>query len=197
MDNRTANVIRACEEFIQDRDDALALPREAAEFVHTLALATGAKRAIEIGTSYGYSGLWIGSAVKENTGTLITIDVDPRKSDTAAAYFADAGLTDAVRCVTGRALEVISRLEPDGQRFDLVLNDADKENCQAYVEALLPRLADGAVVLTDNTITHERQLAGFVSWARADPRLRSVHLPIGNGMEMSVKRPSGPGASLA
>jgi len=185
MDDRVRQEIETCAAFIAGRDDALALPPEAAEFCYTLIRATGATRALEIGTSYGFSGLFIGSAVAENGGTLVTIDVDPRKTEAARASFARAGLSESIRCETGRATDAIARLAGP---FDFVLNDADKPNCQAYVEALLPKLKTGAVVLTDNTLTHAAELTGFVAWARRCPQMQSVHLPMGNGFEMSVRR---------
>ena len=81
-------------------------------------------------------------------------------------------------------MEVLPRIEGP---FDFVLVDADKPNCRAYVEAVLDRLAPRGVVLTDNTLTHPRELAGFLAWIRSEPSFKSAHVPIGNGMEMSVK----------
>jgi len=185
MNDTVRQAIAACAGFIADRTDALALTPEAAEFAYALVRATHATRAVEIGTSYGFSGLHIGAAVAENGGTLTTIDVLPGKTRTAQGFFNQAGLGEAIRCETGPAIEVLNRLNGP---FDFVLIDADKPNCQAYAEALLPKLMPGAVILTDNTLTHAAELAGFMAWARSCPQLKSVHLPIGNGFEMSVRR---------
>ena len=184
MTEKIAQVIRGVEEFMSQKDDALAIPRDAGEFIHALLLATRSTRALEIGTSYGYSGLWIASALRQNRGSLITIDLERRKSDVAARHFRDAELADCVRLETGIALEVIGRL--DGP-FDFVLVDADKENCARYVQALLGKLAPHAVVLTDNTLTHAEQLADFLTWVRNHEAFESAYVPIGNGMEMSVR----------
>ena len=92
MQYEVAQIIEEIEIFMATVDDALPLPRIAAEFVHSLVLATGAQRAVEIGTSYGYSGLWIASALGETGGTLITVDHDERKSKAAHQYFESAGL---------------------------------------------------------------------------------------------------------
>lgn len=185
MDESTTRVIQACRAFVQTRDDAWALAPDAAAFAHALILATGAQRALEISTSYGYSGLWIGAALRVNGGRLTTIDKDRHKQDIAAGFFAQAGLSGVIACRAGIAADIVCEL--DGP-FDFVLNDADKENCTAYARAVLPMLAPRGVLLTDNTISHAEQLADFVAWARAEQRLTSVHLAIGNGMEMSVKR---------
>ncbi len=185
MDALIEAVITSCEAFMSDKEDALALPREAGAFVHTLIEATGATQALEIGTSYGYSGLWIGGALAAAGGHLTTIDVSPRKSAAARERFEEAGLADVVTCLTGEAKSIIPDLPGP---FDFVLNDADKQNCRTYVEMLLPKLKRGAVVLTDNTLTHAEELADFMSWARSTPQLQSVPLPLGNGFEMSVRR---------
>ncbi|HRX84586.1 MAG TPA: class I SAM-dependent methyltransferase [Phycisphaerae bacterium] len=185
MDDTLIRVIADCAAFIDGRDDALALTPDAADFVYTLLRATGAKRGLEIGTSYGFSGLHIGGAIAQNGGTLTTIDKQPHKTEKAREFFAMAGLDQAIQCEIGNAREIIARLRGP---FDFVLNDADKNNCRTYLEILLPKLESGAVVLTDNTISHAEELADFMAWARKCPDLKSVELPIGNGFEMSVRR---------
>ena len=177
--------IERLERFMGTVTDANPVPREAGAFMHALILATGAKRAVEIGTSYGYSGLWIASALAENGGRLTTIDHDPRKSESARTAFESAGVLGRIVLRTGSAVDVLEGL--DGP-IDFVLNDADKGNCIKYVDLLAEKLSDRAVVLTDNTLTHPKQLADFLAWIRGRPDFCSAHVPIGNGMEMSVRR---------
>ena len=184
MNDLVTQTITELERFMKTVDDALAIPREAGEFIHALILAGGAKHAVEIGTSYGYSGLWIASAVGVNGGRLITIDRAPHKTEAARANFKSAGLLDLVDLRTGAAADVLSSIEGS---VDFVLNDADKENCRRYVELLADKLSDRAIVLTDNTLSHAEQMADFVAWIRTHGGFCSVHLPIGNGMEMSVR----------
>ncbi|UCC31439.1 MAG: class I SAM-dependent methyltransferase [Phycisphaerales bacterium] len=185
MHERVAKAISELERFIGTVDDALAIPREAGEFVHALILGCGAKHGVEIGTSYGYSGLWIASALRENGGTLITIDHDPRKSETARDYFDSGGLTACVDVRTGRAADVLESLTGP---IDFVLNDADKESCIRYVELVAEKLSDRAVVLTDNTIDLADRLAEFVAWIRQRDDFYSTTVPVGNGMELSIKQ---------
>lgn len=184
MNKRVIECIDRLERFVGTVTDANPLPREAGAFVHALILATGAKRAVEIGTSYGYSGLWIASALAENGGRLISIDHDPRKSEAARQAFQAAGLSEYVELQTGAATDVLATIEGP---FNFVLNDADKENCKRYVELIADKLTDRAIVLTDNTLTHTTQLADFLVWIRGRPDYCSAHVPVGNGMEMSVR----------
>ena len=184
MTDQVAQTIAKLERFMATVDDALAIPREAGQFIYALVLARGAKRALEIGTSYGYSGIWIGSALAEVGGYLITIDRDPRKSAAAREYFREAGLATGIDVRTGSALEVLPAI--DGP-IDFVLNDADKENCLRYVELLADRLSDRAVVVTDNITTHAAELEVFLAEMRRRDDFHTVSVPIGNGMELSVK----------
>ncbi|MFQ5413477.1 MAG: O-methyltransferase [Phycisphaerae bacterium] len=189
MSDRIAAAIQRLEHFMTTVEDAHALPRDAAAFVHAMVLATRATRVVEIGTSYGYSALWIASALAEQgsdgaPGRLVTIDHDKRKTDAARGNVADAGLDGYVECRTGTALDVLRDVAAP---IDLVLNDADKAHCIEYVTSLAGKLRDRGVVLTDNTVTHADQLAEFVCWVRDRDDFFSTHVPIGNGMEMSVK----------
>jgi predicted O-methyltransferase YrrM len=181
----TQSAIARLEQFMATVEDALALPREAAQFVHALVAATEASRAVEIGTSYGYSALWIASALRPPDARLVTIDWDPRKAAAARQNVAAAGLAEVVECRVGQAFDVLASIEGP---VDFVLNDADKESCIAYVELLLPKLARKAVIMTDNTATHAPQLASFLDWVRGKDGFISVSVPVGNGMEMSVWR---------
>jgi len=184
MNKRVIECIERLERFMGTVTDANSVPREAGAFMHALILATGAKRAVEIGTSYGYSGLWIASALAENGGRLITIDRDPRKSGASRGAFESAGLLDRIELRTGAAADVLATIEGS---FDFVLNDADKENCKRYVELIAGKLTDRAIVLTDNTLTHPEQLSDLLAWIRGRSDFCSAHVPVGNGMELSVK----------
>ncbi len=186
LDEHVRETIEKVRTFIADKADAWALPLTAAEFLHAWILATGAKRGLEIGTSYGWSGLWIGSALRENNGGLITIDVEPRKSRVALTHFQEAQLTTTIEVVTGDAGEIITDLAGP---FDFVLNDADKQGSQRYFDLLTDKMAPGAAFISDNAISHAHAFAGFLENLRGREDFFSVTVPIGNGFSIAVKRP--------
>ena len=95
MDDRVIETLERLEAFMATVDDAYALPPEAGRFLHAMVLARAPKQVVEIGTSYGYSGVWIASAFPPG-GRLITIDCDPRKHEHARTHFESAGLLDRV-----------------------------------------------------------------------------------------------------
>ena len=185
MNEKVAAAIKACRAFIDQQDDALALPPEGAQFAHALVLSGAARCCVEIGTSYGYSGLWIGAAAQANGGKLITIDKEQRKSDIARAYFADAGIADVADVRTGLALDLLPAV--DGP-IDFVLNDADKENAVAYFDLVADKLAPGGVFLTDNITTHPQLGETLLPHVRRDARFFTTTVPVGSGMELTVRR---------
>ena len=185
MDPRVQQTIDRLEPFVRNTDDALALPRDAARFAYGLIIASGARHGVEIGTSYGYSGLWLAAGLAENGGRLVTIDKDERKIEAARRVFEEAGLDRFVELKLGAAAEVLESLAGS---CDFVLNDADKETCVQYVTLLEARLTLRAIVLTDNTRTRPEQLRPFVEWIRGRSHFVSLEVPIGNGFELSILR---------
>lgn len=182
--NPPAAIIDAVESYIAARGDGMALPREGARFCHALVHAIRPALVVEIGTGYGYSGLWLATALKSWGGKLVTIDRDERKAEVARKFFAEAGVAELVDIRIGVAGDVLRSLR---QPVGFVLNDADKERCREYVELLLPRMSSGATIVTDNTRTHAGQLADFLDWIRAHDSFVSADVPVGNGMEISVR----------
>jgi caffeoyl-CoA O-methyltransferase len=176
--------IQSTEQFVRGRADAYAIPRVSGEFLHTLVLAAGCRRGIELGTSYGYSGLWIGAALARQAGTLLTIERDPLKVARAREAFARAELAQTIQVEEGAAASVLERAAGP---FDFAFLDVDKENTLRYFEVLWPQLARSAVIVTDNIISHANELRDFVACLRRHPHVCSTLVDIGSGLELSVK----------
>lgn len=161
---------------------------------HMLTTAVRARRALEIGTFTGYSALAIARGLAPG-GTLLCCDVNADWTDIAREHWDLAGVGDRVELRLGPALDTLAGLDAD-DRFDLVFIDADKPNYGAYLEAVLPRLEPHGVVLVDNTLWSRRVLdpsiddadtaamRAFNDAVTADERLRSVILPVGDGVTM-------------
>ena len=184
MNERILKTIEKAVAFMADKPEAWSLPDDSARFVHATVLAARARYCVEIGTSYGGSGLWIGAAAAANQGRVITIDNRRDKSDAAAGFFREAGLEQTVECRVGDAAAILAAL-PDG--VDFVLNDADKPSYVRYIEILYPKMPVGAVVLSDNVLNEAEVREKFVPWVRAHPGFFSTLVTVGNGIEMSIK----------
>ncbi len=178
------NEIQRVERHVAEHDDGLAIPRVTAEFLHALVLAGGFRRGIEIGTSYGYSALWIATAIEHNSGLLTTIDRDENKVRFAKDACLRAGLGQTVVCMEEDAREAIRAV--DGP-FDFVFLDAEKSQTRAYFDELWPKLAQRATIVTDNITSHADELADFVQYVRSHSNLCSTLVPIGSGLELTNK----------
>ena len=145
-----------------------------------------ARRILEIGTSNGYSTLWLAWAAQATDGHVTTLEQSAQKVALARANFARGGLTDLVTICEGQALDVLAGLHGP---FDLIFRDADRENYLTYLDRIFTLLRPGGLLVTDNVISHAYELAAFLDRVKNDPRLESVTLPVGNGEELSYKRP--------
>jgi caffeoyl-CoA O-methyltransferase len=156
--------------------------------------AIGARQAIEIGTFTGYSALSLARGLGPD-GRLICCDVSEEWTDIAREHWALAGVADRIDLRIAPALDTLAAL-PTELRFDLAFIDADKPNYIHYYEALLPRMHTTGVILVDNTLWSRQVLDAaavdkdtvalreFNQRVAADPRVRCVILPIGDGVTM-------------
>lgn len=172
-------------------DDHWQVPRDEAELLAALVLASQSTCICEIGTSYGFSTLHLAAATRQLGGHVHTIDISEKKRDAAARHFADANLGDRITQHLGDARDVLANLSLTDP-FDFVFIDAVKQQSFEYLDAVTPKLATRAVIITDNTVTHEKELASFVAHLRALPNAISCGIPVGNGVEMTVVTPNAP-----
>lgn len=165
----------------------LAVGPDTGKLLNTLIQAIFAKRVLEIGGSMGYSTIWQAEAVERNGGTLTTLEAVPSKVEILRRRVAQAGLERTVQILAGNALEVLPRLE--GQ-FDFVLVDAWKGDYPAYFDLLFPRLVVGGLIVADNITRPAPPDAGITEYlnrARGNPDAQSQLLPVGSGLELTVK----------
>lgn len=172
----------------RDRDTLmLAVGPETGKLLNTLLRATGARNVLEIGGSMGYSTVWQAEAVEANGGKLTTLERVPSKVAILKERVAQAELGDTVRIIEGDATEIVARLEGP---FDFVLVDAWKADYPAYFDAVFPKLRSGGLIVADNILRPAPPDAGiekYVHKARSHPQARSQLLPIGSGLELTVR----------
>jgi predicted O-methyltransferase YrrM len=184
-DPKLLAVINEIDEYRKSKDDSWQIPRIEGELLHHIALSAKAKVIVEVGSSYGFSGLFWGAAMKETGGTLHTIDINEKKFDASKAAFAKAGLADVIENHLGDAQAVLHRMPGP---IDIAFIDADKPACRAYFDLVWPKLSAGGCVITDNATTHRTELAEYIKYLRSRPDASSVEVAVGNGIEWTIKR---------
>ena len=185
VDPKIVAMIDELDELRNSREDHWQIPRVEGELLFQIALATRAKIVLELGTSYGFSGLFWAAAVQRVGGTLHTIDISDKKYGSAKETFRRAGLEKTVMNHLGDVLEVAPRIK---DAIDIAFLDAtDKQSSRRYFELVWPKVRVGGSVLIDNTTTHKEELSDYVKWVRARPDTASTELPVGNGLEWTIK----------
>lgn len=165
----------------------LAVGPEVAGFLHSLILARRPARIVELGTSYGYSTLFLADAAKQVGARLITMEIADYKQAHAREMLGRAGLADVVDFRLGDAVRLIGE---DAGPIDFVLIDLWKDLYVPCLNALYPKLADEAIIAADNMIEPAavRETArAYRAAVRAMPGLHTALLPIGQGIELSVR----------
>jgi predicted O-methyltransferase YrrM len=171
-----------------ERDGMLvAVGPDTGQLLSILARSLEAPTILEIGTSYGYSAIWLAEAARAAGGRVITLELRDYKAAYAREMAAQAGLAEYIDFRVGDAVEMIAAL---GEGVDLVLLDIWKELYLASLEAFYPKLNPGAVVVADNMLFPGREeVKRYAEAIRAKPGITSVLLPVGTGIEVSRYEP--------
>jgi predicted O-methyltransferase YrrM len=166
-------------------DDHWQIPRDEAEVLAQLIRLGRCVSICEVGVSYGYSTLHLAAATKPLGGHVHAFDISEKKIAAATRHLTEAGLIDAVSLHLGDARERLQAIKP-ARPFDCVFLDADKSQSMGYLSAVLPLLAPRCAIITDNTLTHAKELAAFREHLASLPGAASVQVPVGNGFELTL-----------
>ena len=177
---------------------AISVPPETARFLQVLVRAAGASRVLEVGTLGGYSAIWMARAMKEG-GSILSLEINPEHAAFARRYIDRAGLSQAIEVRVGAALQQLPTL--DGEKFDIVFLDADKEPLPTYLDWALRLLRPGGLVIADNTLrggkvvdpsADEPQLRAIREFNKklaSSSRVTGLVVPIGDGVAVGVVEP--------
>jgi predicted O-methyltransferase YrrM len=158
---------------------------ESAELLAVLIRATQAERLLEIGTSNGYSTIWLADAAEATGGELVSVEVDAERTALARENLERAGLGAELR--TEDAATTLSQAEDAAYGF--VFLDAERPAYASYWPDLVRTLAPGGLLVVDNVLSHEDQLIEFTALVEADGRVTSTVVPVGAGLRLAVREP--------
>ncbi len=160
---------------------------EVGEFLLVLALGARTREIVEIGTSGGYSTLWLAVAAGRNGGRVVTFEVDPAKVARARETFARAGVEALVSLRAESAVAGLGRLE---RPADLLFLDAEKEDYEDFLIPAVAALRPGGLLVADNLTSHAEDLEGFRRVALGHPELAGLVVPVGRGELVAVRLPN-------
>ena len=159
------------------------IPPETGKFIAILAASAPEGAILEIGTSAGYSALWLVLACIARGEKLITFELLPEKVKLAKETFSKAKVTEHVELIHGDARGHLSGYTEIGFCF----LDAEKEMYTEFFEMLVPNLVGGGLLVADNVINHQEALMEFIERAETDESVDSVLVPLGKGLMVCRK----------
>jgi len=128
------------------------------------------KNILEIGTLHGYSSILMGALLHDNTGKVITIEIDKGNVNIARKNIKDAALADNVNVLSGSALGIVPKLH---ENFGMVFLDATKEEYLKYLKLVEKNLKRNAVVVADNVGIFEKSMKDYLEYVRNSGRYKS------------------------
>jgi predicted O-methyltransferase YrrM len=172
-----------------DRLDRLRnLEPDTAALLALLVGAVGARTLLELGTSNGYSTLWLADAVCDNGGRLVSVEIDPKRSVQAARNLDRARLLSVVELRVQDASEALR--QSSNSQWDMIFLDAERPAYAGYWPDLVRVLKPGGLLAVDNVVSHADQVADFRALVSADTRVREALAPTGAGLLLVLREPA-------
>ena len=193
MDEKLAALLRELESFGEENDARvtdhktrmLNITPETGAFIALLVRALKARRILEIGTSNGYSTLWLAYAVQQLGGQVVTVDRATYKVDLARRNFERAGLSSSITShliEAGRFYE-----EQSNSSYEFIFLDSDRGEYVGWWPSLRRILVAGGLLVVDNAVSHENELRAFVELVRATTGYMTSLVPVGKGELVILK----------
>ncbi len=190
FDEKTERILASLEE---TRENFWNLDRPSANFLNMLIKINNSKNVLEIGTSNGYSGIWILKALEETKGRLTTIEFWEKRQSVARKNFKLCADNVEVEPKIGSAILILEDLEQEikdlkRDKFDFVFIDANKKEYIEYFKIVDKILKSGGIILADNILTHYEKTLPYINTLFDNLNYQSQILEIGAGMMISRKK---------
>lgn len=175
-------ILAVLDGIVKTHQTYLSVPIEDGRALRLLTQAADAKTVVEIGTSTGYSGLWLCLALEATGGHLTTFEIDHQRAATARRHFHNAGVDDLVTIVEGDAHENVTKLKGP---IDVAFIDADKDGYVDYLHKILPLVRPGGIILAHNV----DMVPDYVKAVTTSPDLETIFYMQGEGLAVTLKKP--------
>lgn len=183
FDKETKNVLSELE---KTQREFWNISRVTAEFLYNLIIAQNCQNVLEIGTSNGYSGIWLSKALKETGGHLTTIEFYDKRLDIAKENFKKCGTDDVITTIQGSACAVLENLDKDFE-IDFAFVDANKSEYIKYFQYIDKHMKKGGTIACDNVLSHEAKCKPFIDAINNDNRYENTVLALPAGLSLARK----------
>ena len=157
------------------------IPRKTGVLLNMFIKMMNAQNVLEIGTSNGYSGLWLSKALKETGGHLTTIEFYEKRQSVAIENFKTCGVNDIITPIQGSAIMILENL-PDDAKYDFVFIDANKSEYIKYFNLIKPHLTKKCMIVADNILSHAAKVQTFVDAIDADDEFQYEIVEVEGGI---------------
>lgn len=157
---------------------------EVGTFLYIMAKTKQAKNILELGTSNGYSTIWLAMAAKELNATVTTIEYHQCRVDLARTNFEQCNLTDVIRSYQGK---IIPFLETTQEKFDFIFMDACKYEYIEYFKLLEAIIPKDAIIISDNITSHKESVEDYIQYSYDATNFKTVFIPIDEGLLINYK----------
>lgn len=162
---------------------------DTARVLAVLVRATGARRVLELGTSNGYSTIWLADAVRAVDGQLVSVDIDRERSAEAAQNLDRGGVREPVEL---RVEDAATTLRTSSESaWDMIFLDAERSFYAGYWADLLRVLRPGGLLAVDNVLSHAKEVGQLLALVNAEEGVREALVPTGAGLLLVVREPTG------
>lgn len=176
-------------ELDKTREDFWNIDNESANFLSILIKANNSKNALEIGTSNGYSTIWLANALKATGGKLTTIEFWDNRLNVAVENFKKCAVDNIIETRLGQAVMILEEMvySKNPPLFDFVFIDANKSEYIKYFKLIHPMLKKGGIIAADNILSHYKKVEPYVNAVTSHKSYQSQLIPLDTGIMVSYK----------
>ncbi|RQW23859.1 O-methyltransferase [Rhodobacteraceae bacterium CH30] len=193
METGLQQLLRELEQFGEGNDATISdrprrmlnITRSTGELLGVLVRSAKARQVLEIGTSNGYSTLWLAEACSATGGQVHTVEFSEFKCQLARSNFERSGLGQQIILLQEDAGHVLAETEDDA--YDLIFLDSERSEYLGWWPELRRILRPGGLLVVDNAVSHEAEMVGFMAQVKADPAFFCCVVPVGNGEFMATR----------
>lgn len=161
------------------------VPRTTGQLLNTIVTTAKPKTILELGTSAGYSTIWMAAATQEYGGKIFTVDSSHEKMEMAAEYFYRAGVADCIEQIEQPIAEALAQWN---RPIDMLFMDADKKNYLSFFQRIEPHLSDGALIVADDAIDIAHAMQDFFAYIDKSTQYISQIISIDHGLFFAYTR---------